>query len=58
MMQEGEAAEGRDVDRVFVAFEGGGTKGLVHIGALRRLRNMERTSLVSQEPPQALSLQP
>ena len=37
MIQEGEPVEGRDVDRVFVAFEGGGAKGLVHIGALKAL---------------------
>jgi NTE family protein len=37
MIQEGEPAEDRNVDRVFVAFEGGGAKGLVHIGALKAL---------------------
>jgi NTE family protein len=37
MIQAGEPVEGRDVDRVFVAFEGGGAKGLVHIGALKAL---------------------
>src|SRR3712207_280734 len=37
MIQEDEPAEDRTVDRVFVAFEGGGAKGLVHIGALKAL---------------------
>ena len=37
MIQANEPVEGRDVDRVFVAFEGGGAKGLVHIGALKAL---------------------
>jgi NTE family protein len=37
MIQAGEPVEGRNVDRVFVAFEGGGAKGLVHVGALKAL---------------------
>src|SRR6478735_9842731 len=37
MIQAGEPVEDRAVDRVFVAFEGGGAKGLVHIGALKAL---------------------
>jgi NTE family protein len=37
MIQEGKPADDRNVDRVFVAFEGGGAKGLVLIGALKAL---------------------
>jgi NTE family protein len=37
MVDEGGPVEDDRTDRVFVAFEGGGAKGLVHIGALKAL---------------------